>query len=54
MGKQDKARRREAKYAIKSAEKVRGDARRYKSACGYIRETYNHWPKELMDEDDAQ
>ena len=32
MSKQDKARRREAKYVIKSAEEVRGGARRYTSA----------------------
>ena len=42
MGKQDKARRREAKYVIKSVEMMRGGARRYTSAFGYIRETYNH------------
>ena len=36
MGKQDKARRREAKYVIKSAEKVRGGARHYNVSLRYV------------------
>ncbi len=36
MSKQDKARRREAKYVIKSAEKVRGDARHYNVSLRYV------------------
>ena len=36
MGKQDKARRREAKYVIKSAEEVRGGARHYNVSLRYV------------------
>ena len=36
MGKQDKACRREAKYVIKSAGKVRGNARHYNVSLRYV------------------